>query len=333
MISVILCTFNRCGLLREALKSIMSSVLSPPFPWEIVVVDNNSTDQTRDLVEDLSHHYDGRLRYVFEPRQGKSHALNTGVREAAGDILAFVDDDVVVDSAWLSNLTQPLRGGEWAGAGGRIFPAETFSPPPWLSVNGPYSLAWMVYAHFDLGDEPRQLDCAPFGTNMAFQKAMFDRYGGFRVDLGPTNNRDIPRFNEDTEFGRRLIAAGEHLRYEPSAIVYHRIPTERIDQTFLLNHWFDLGRASICEAGKRPPIGGIPRYYFSIPKGVLTMLSGTLRWLRAAEPQQRFFLKGRVWFSAGATVQLWRHALRGIGPKRILDQERVQSGGLDRVSN
>lgn len=309
MVSVILCTFNRYVLLREALKSIMGSVLPPSLSWEIVVVDNNSTDQTRDVVEELNRH-DGRLHYVFEQRQGKSYALNIGVREAAGDIMVFVDDDVTVESHWLCNLTKPLRNGDWAGAGGRILPAESFSPPSWMAINGPYSLAWMVYAHFDLGDEPCQLDRAPFGTNMAFRKEMFDRYGGFRIDLGPTDNRDIPRFNEDTEFGRRLIAAGERLRYEPSAIVYHRVPKERIDQSFLLNHWFDLGRASIREAGRRPAIAGIPRYFFSIPRGVLTMLSGTWRWLRAAEPHQRFFLKGRVWFSAGATIQLLRHAIR-----------------------
>lgn len=331
MISVILCTFNRCEQLREALKSIMSSVLSPSSPWEIVVVDNNSTDQTRDVVEDLIRHYDGRLRYVFEPRQGKSHALNTGVREAAGDILAFVDDDVIVDSAWLSNLTQPLRGGEWAGAGGRILPAESFSPPRWLAVNGPYSLAWMIYAHFDLGDEPCQLDCAPFGTNMAFQKALFEKYGGFRVDLGPSSTRDLPHFNDDTEFGRRLMAAGERLWYQPSAVVYHRVPKERIEQRFLLNLWFDLGRASIREAGRRPDIAGIPRYYFSIPRGVVTALFGTWRWLRAAEPQQRFFLKGRTWFSVGATIQLLRDAIRKDWHTDHR-KERAQARGFHRAS-
>ena len=305
MVSVIVCTFNRDRLLEKALDSIIQSTLPPGFSWEIVVVDNNSTDRTREITQDLSRQHGQLVRYVFEPRQGKSHALNTGVHEARGEILAFVDDDVVVDSAWLHNLTASLHDGRWAGAGGRILPAESFSPPPWLALDGPYSLAWMIYAHFDLGEQPRLLDGAPFGTNMAFRKAMFTKYGGFRIDLGPAGNSGTPRFNEDTEFGRRLMAAGERLRYEPGAIVYHRVPDERISREFVLAQWFELGRSWARETPERPSVCKIPRYYFSIPKG---FVSAAVRWLQAAEPQQRFFMQGRLWFSAGLLTEHFRHA-------------------------
>lgn len=307
MISVIVCTFNRDSLLARTLNNVANSVLPPGIPWEIVVVDNNSTDRTCEVVEGLIRQHGHRFRYVFEPRQGKSHALNAGIHEARGDILAFVDDDVIVGPAWLHDLTASLHDGEWAGAGGRILPAESFSPPSWLSLSGPYSLAWMIYGHFDFGESPCLLESAPFGANMAFRKIMFTKYGGFRIDLGPAGDPGIPRFNEDTEFGRRLIAAGERLRYEPTAIVYHPVSRERISRQFLLDQWFELGRASAWEPLELPLVCRIPRYYFTIPKG---FVSAAVRWLRATEPQQRFFLQGRLWFSAGLTTELFRRAKR-----------------------
>ena len=125
-ISVILCTYNRCEYLRKVLDSIAGSVLPDSVEWEVLVIDNNSIDQTPEIAKEFVARYPGRFRYISEPRQGKSHALNTGIRESRGDILAFVDDDVTVQPTWLRNLTQTLDGSEWAGAGGRTLLAERF---------------------------------------------------------------------------------------------------------------------------------------------------------------------------------------------------------------
>ncbi len=309
-ITVILCTFNRCQLLAKALDSVACSALPDAIEWEVLVVDNNSSDRTREVVQDSSQRHPERFRYVFEPQQGKSHALGAGVRESRGDILAFMDDDVTVEPTWLQNLTASLHSGEWAGSGGRTLPAEVFIPPRWLALDGPYSLGSMLYAHFDLGDDSRELDRAPYGANMAFRKEMFKEYGGFRTDLGPGPSRDIPRFNEDTEFGRRLIAAGERLRYEPSAVAYHVVPRDRINKKYFLTCRFDYGRSSIREVGRRPDILGIPRYYFSIPKGVAKILLVTLQWMLALNPQRRFFLKGLVWYLTGQIVEIYRQSRR-----------------------
>ena len=103
-ITVILCTYNRCQSLVRALDSLAASILSETIEWEVLVVDNNSSDQTKAIVEDFCRQYPGRFRYLFEPQQGKSYALNAGIREARGDILAFVDDDVTVEPMWLQNL-------------------------------------------------------------------------------------------------------------------------------------------------------------------------------------------------------------------------------------
>jgi glycosyltransferase involved in cell wall biosynthesis len=122
-ITVILCTYNRCQNLAKALNSVAASRLPRSVEWEVLVIDNNSSDQTREVVEDFCRLHPRRSRCLFEPQQGKSHALNAGIREARGDVLAFMDDDVTVEPTWLQNLTTSLQDDEWAGAGGRPLPA------------------------------------------------------------------------------------------------------------------------------------------------------------------------------------------------------------------
>src|SRR5215469_10199051 len=112
-ISVIVCTHNRYQSLAKALESIAASTLPDSVDWEILVVDNCSRDQTRDVVEQFCHRFPGHFRCFFEPHPGKSNALNTGIREARGKILVFTDDDVTVEPTWLQNLTANLHNGEW----------------------------------------------------------------------------------------------------------------------------------------------------------------------------------------------------------------------------
>jgi glycosyltransferase involved in cell wall biosynthesis len=292
-ISVILCTYNRCQTLATALGSITASTLPPSVEWEVFVVDNNSRDETRAVVEDYCRRYPGRLRYLLEPRQGKSYALNTGIREAQGDVLAFVDDDVTVEPTWLGNLTSDLHNSEWAGAGGRIILQWPPKIPRWLSVEGP--LARHAFPGFDQGREAKQLIGPPFGTNMAFRKEMFEKHGMFRTDLGPTPASEIR--GEDTEFGRRLIAAGERLRYEPSAIVYHPVPENRISKKHLLKWWYDNGRADAREF----QVGAVKEF--------CRLAAWMLRWTVAFEPRVRFHSKLVVWEKVGKLTECYRQSL------------------------
>jgi glycosyltransferase involved in cell wall biosynthesis len=294
-LTVILCTYNRCQLLAKALDSVAVSTLPPSVQWEVLVVDNNSHDQTREVVQDFCDRYPGRFRYRFEPQPGKSYALNSGVREARGEILAFLDDDATVEPTWLRNLTDALGNREWAGAGGRIVLQWPPSLPNWLSVKGPHSRH--PFPAFDQGDEAKQLIGPPFGANMAFRKEMFEKHGAFRSDLGPSPNADIPRPGEDTEFGRRLIGGGERLRYEPSAIVYHPVPENRINKRYFLEWWFDCGRADARVFPTRPV------------REFCSLAAWTLRWMVAFEPRLRFYRKLVVWDKAGRLVEFRRQLL------------------------
>lgn len=292
-ITVIVCTFNRFQSLAKALESVARSKVPESIQWEVLVVDNNSRDATRSVVEEFCRREPSRFRYLFEPKQGKSHALNSGCQAANADVLVFMDDDVEVDSHWLQNLTARLDRKEWAGAGGRILPERGFVPQRWMDLSSRYGLAPL--AMFDPGGEPGELREPPFGTNMAFRKEMFSRHGCFRLDLGPQPGGEIK--NEDVEFGARLLAAGEQIWYEPSAIVYHAIPQHRVRKSYFLKWWYGKGRADIrefgSECGQRLSVFGVPLVLFR------RLIIWTARWLLTFDPSQRFAARAKAWWLAG----------------------------------
>lgn len=301
-ITVILCTYNRSRSLEKALDSAARLQLPPSISWEILVVDNNSKDQTRSVIESFCKKYPGHFRYLFEACPGKSHALNAGLRETQADLVAFMDDDVTVEPDWLAELTDCLQSRQHAGSGGRILPVWTGPRPNWLPLGDRYGLAPL--AMFDLGPEPAQLNESPFGTNMAFKREVFEKYGVFRTDLGPRPDSEIR--NEDTEFGQRILCAGESLWYVPSAVVHHAVPENRLRQTYFLRWWFDKSRADIREFGIPPDtrafVAGVPLYLFR------RLAVWTFRWLTTLSPSQRFSNKVKVWGRLGEISECYRRS-------------------------
>jgi len=305
-IAVILCTYNRARSLAVALESVAASRMAEDSAWEVVVVDNNSSDETPNVVHGFQERFPNRFRYIFEPTPGKSHALNRALRETDAEIVAFMDDDVQVDPDWLRQLTKIFDNKEYAGSGGRILPESGFQPPVWLKVLSPYALA--PIAMFDLGPDAADLHEPPFGTNMAFRRRVFAQCGDFRRDLGPRPGSEIR--SEDTEFGMRVLRAGERLWYEPSAIVHHMVPSHRVKQEYFLKWWFAKGRGDVREGifqhEKRLSISGVPLVLFR-----RTLVWG-VRWLVSISPSRRYDCKAKVWWLAGeikesfAAVQMRR---------------------------
>src|SRR5512135_3394307 len=149
--SVIICTWNRAKSLAVTLESIERSELPASVSWEVLIVDNNSKDDTKAVFEQFQRRQPQRYRYVFEPRQGKSFALNTAIDNARGAILVFTDDDVTVDPHWLAETVAIFDRQPCAGVGGKIVDAWTSKKPDWLSLEGPYSLMTVIVT-FDHGD-------------------------------------------------------------------------------------------------------------------------------------------------------------------------------------
>jgi glycosyltransferase involved in cell wall biosynthesis len=299
-ISVILCTYNRSGILPKALDGIAGQIVSESDQYEVLVVDNNSSDRTRDVVEEFCRRYPDRFHYLFEAQQGLSHARNAGIKHARGEVLVFVDDDVATTDSWLRNLVAPMHDEPCAGVGGRILPQWTCEPPHWLATDGRYALA--PFAVFDLGPEAGPLLEPPLGANMAFRKTMFARYGYFRVDLGRSGTGMLS--NEDTEFGRRLLKAGEVLHYAASAVVYHPVSEDRLQKSYLLNWWFSKGRSDIREYGPR---AGTQYYFKGVPLYLLRNLArAVICWTFALDPRRRFHHKSTAWGKLGAILESYR---------------------------
>lgn len=309
-ISVVVCTYNRCQVLATALESIAQSTLPGSISWEVVVVDNNSSDQTPEIVKNLCQQHPGRFRYVFEPRPGKSYALNTGVLQSQGAIIAFADDDTTVELTWLDRLTAPLRCGDWSGSGGPVILQWSCPRPTWLTKDA--TLAPLA------GLNPDRLageisEPILYGGNLALRRTMFESYGGFRTDLGPSPNRETPRPNEDTEYVRRLLLAGERLFYEPSAVVFHPVPASRLRKSYFLNWWFDKGRADFLIYGVSPEMkwraGGIPVSFLR------RIARWTVSWAIALEPSERFSNRVKVQWLLGNIVEARRQSRKAAAPE------------------
>ena len=294
-VTVIVCTYNRCEKLANALNRLAASQIPEPIEWEVLVVDNNSSDQTREVVDGFRLRDPAHFRYIFEPQQGLSHARNAGIAKARGEVLAFTDDDDEVEPDWMWNLTVALYSGPWAGVGGRIIPQWPKPVPKWLSsdrstLDGPYG-------EFCPTPTAAPLTRPPYGGNVAYRREVFEKYGGYRVDLGRSGTNLQGR--EDIEFGNRLLAAGERLWFEPRAVTHAQILEERLEKMYALRWWYWYGRSEIADVG--PPeakwfIGGVPLHLFR------KFVRWVLQWFLSFGASKRFSAQRTVWYLAGIAV-------------------------------
>ena len=178
--TILICTYNRADDLERTLESLALSAAAG-FSWDVLVVDNNSNDRTHDVVEARIASFPVRLRYLFEPRQGKSNALNTGMNAAHAAIIVFTDDDVVVETGWLQAAVQPLLKRRDIGyTGGPVRPIWKASRPSWLDEEGNLGGAIAVMDHGPSSFVFEEQKKTPLGVNMAVRRDVIERIGGFR---------------------------------------------------------------------------------------------------------------------------------------------------------
>ena len=296
--SIIICTYNRCESLLKVLDDLKTLRVPENTSYEILVVDNNSRDDTRATIEAASQERPGSFKYIFEPRQGKSFALNTAVKSARGDIVAFTDDDVELDSEWLVEIKRAFDLHDCMGIGGRILAVWDSEVPWWYEEHGPYRLMGAI-VRLDLGEEPCELRIPAWGANMAVRRTAFEKYGRFREDLGP--NPDSRMYSgEDTEFWLRLIHGGEKLIYAPKVLVYHPVEEKRKKQNYFLSWYFNYGRA--MTRIEQNPEGAI--YYFGVPRYLFRqLLEGLANWIFCPNRKRRFYYKLKVYEIAGQIAE------------------------------
>jgi glycosyltransferase involved in cell wall biosynthesis len=236
-ISATICTHNRADYLDKALKSLSVQTL-PAADFEVVVVDNASTDGTASLVESMKPSLPS-LRYVFEGSLGLSRARNAAIREARGDYIAFLDDDAVATSRWLESILTAFETVKPTPAcvGGRIDPIWEGPRPDWLADTLLGYLTIVNWSEKAMTLDPSRQYVA--GANMAFSALALRNLGGFSPSLGRVGDKLLSA--EELHVQRMLVAAGHQLHYEPQASVGHHVPAARLTQKWFLNRAYSEG--------------------------------------------------------------------------------------------
>jgi glycosyltransferase involved in cell wall biosynthesis len=223
-ISIVLCTYNNADRLKITLHSLCRIQLSGAVDWELIIVDNNSTDNTKDVI----HSFSDRLPiiYLYEPEQGKSNALNTGVHQARGDLIVFADDDVRPNPNWLSAFWVAYRErSEGYFFGGPIESEfEVGSPDEDLLRAAMPSVAGLDYGH-----EARSLESDEcfVGANWACPKKYLEQVGGFGAELGLNPASGKVQVGEETDLMRRLERMSVKGWYVPEASIKHFVPASK----------------------------------------------------------------------------------------------------------
>ncbi|HHX65108.1 MAG TPA: glycosyltransferase family 2 protein [Chloroflexi bacterium] len=234
-VSVIIPTYARPIYLRDALSSIMQQDLSQT-EYEVIVVDNKPTGEVERIIASLEE--SGPIRYLPETETGLHHARHAGARVARGEILVYVDDDVLMPEEWLYWMTRHFADPQVGCVGGKVVGAWEVDPPAWFDQFDEGHLSLL-----DLGDEPMEL-CLPtcvWGCNMAVRRTALFQVGGFNPDAFG-DRRDIwMRGDGECGLQYRLYHAGYRVIYEPRAWLYHRISASRLAPQQLYRRLFDQG--------------------------------------------------------------------------------------------
>jgi glycosyltransferase involved in cell wall biosynthesis len=317
-VTVLICTWNRARLLGETLTSLRKMHVPPTCRWEVVVVDNNSTDETRDVVARVAPSFPVRLDYVFEPRQGKSHAMNAGMRASGYPIVAFCDDDVRVNPGWLTSVAESFREHPEIGyLGGPVDPIWEQPCPSWFARTG--KLLWGTLAILDYGEQSfvfEEQRRVPLGANFAVRRALFDEVGGFDPAFG-RNSESVLLGQELPEFFARTRAVNARGLYVPAMRVQHHVPARRLRPEYFRRWWYGKGisRARmervhpVTEMGldlrRVPTVAGVPRFLFG------TAARDAAQWLKAAvrgDRGQRFAAETQLCYFGGQLRERWRRA-------------------------
>lgn len=302
-LAVIICTWNRAETLRATLDSLRGQQLAPGQAVEFVVMDNNSIDTTRDVVAAAQAGWPvGRLHYLFEGRQGKQFALNSGIAHARGlgcELLAFTDDDILFPADWCTRAIQLFDDPALMLVGGKTlidWPATGI--PAWFHRD----MAAIV-GGVDLGHErqaPPAPGYAPTGANMAARASLFDQVGGF----SETHFRHM-----DFEFGQRCMRRGVGVAYEPDWVVRAPVDAQLLNKRYFrrwslkagISPWQDM------QPGVRH-LAWVPLWlYRRTAQDLLAWLVAPLR----GEPEsERFLRELRIWRAWGTLASRWISRLR-----------------------
>lgn len=266
--TVIICTYNRANNLSPCINALSKQHGIENRDWEVLVVDNNSSDDTPKVVAQLANELPIKIRYARETEQGLNHARNRGIRESQSIFFAYVDDDIIVSETWLCSLLESFEKNDADAVGGRIHLDPSVNLPAWIRPDTDM-IGFLGYQ--DFGETPLRLDGRhqyPFGGNMAFNRRVIEKIGYFNPKLGRKGEglkRSELFKGAETDYFHRLADSGEvRIFYAPGAIVYHQIKPFQIKKRYFRTIHFNAGyQKSLYDTAQYSrKIFGVPRFYF-----------------------------------------------------------------------
>jgi glycosyltransferase involved in cell wall biosynthesis len=264
MISVLIPTHQRAGLLDRALSALARQRIPSDLEWEVVVANNNCTDETPEVVSRHAGSAPAGVRQVLESRPGANYARNAALAAARGDIFAFVDDDIEVDERWLPTAMATMEREHADLVGGRILPRWEVPPPAWLLENHEFYdylglMAWDSPARIRLpfADRPKI-----WGGNLIVRRSSSDRVGGFNAEVGRTSTRLFS--GDESDFIRRILEGAGVVVYDPAIVVHHYVPRERMRRRYFWRwiYGYAQGRVRFLSVPTGPPLFRVPRWMY-----------------------------------------------------------------------
>lgn len=289
-LTIVICTYQRAGLLIHSLNALAGQTLDPNR-FEIIVIDNNSADKTAQVVGQFRRDYPAlNVRYALETQQGLSHARNRGFREARGQYVAYIDDDARAEPDWAERLLRPFNTVQPQPfcVGGKYLPWYETPPPAWFTADFE-TRTWGKTEGFLTGKRQR---FGLSGSNMAYPKAVLEQYGGFPTDPGIMTRN----LGEETYLNYKIFKTHPERRdqlfyYDPQLIVHHWTTARNAEVAYRLNRAFKGGVSIAFIEGSRPT-----RWLFwktllllgtQLLKYPFRLLTGTgtwkARWLRSTQ--------------------------------------------------
>jgi len=233
-VSVIISTYTkeRIDDVNRCLNSLNNQTLKPE---EVLLVLDPEDSLVKFYRRNVLRDFDFDFRIVKSPKPGLSNARNTGVENSSCEIVAFIDDDAWADRLWLENMVQNYSSWDVWGVGGKIVPVFEKNRPGWLAEE----LDWVVGCTYKGMPEKRAEIRNPIGANMSFRRKAFEKVGFFSCSVGRYGKKLLS--GEETEFAMRLKKMMRlkkkldvRIVYDPSAVVYHRVPAERTKISYVL---------------------------------------------------------------------------------------------------
>lgn len=261
-LDIVIPSYNRAALLECTLDSVLKATVPEWATVGVTVVDNNSTDNTREVVRRFAEKGPGGIRYLFEEKQGRSSALNAGIAASSGELVGMIDDDEEIAPDWIEVALEAFRDdAELEFVGGPYRGLWSAPPPAWLPGDYPAVIGVLDGGPVRFRYDESSPSILP-GGNAVIRRATLDRIGHYSEDLGRSG--EGLQGAEDVEMYKRLLAAGARGFYLPNLVIHHHVPLERLSKRYFRRWAADHGRSLAVLDEHHPPqvvhLARVPRW-------------------------------------------------------------------------